>query len=920
MVNAQEWLNEKYPVSEEKSQLKEIIIGGYNEFKSNLPLTQGQAKELVGGNLNLSEYPNLEKVWILGNHLKTPLTKLELGEKLKLTQLVCVRNQLTALDLVGCPNLEEVRCWKNDLVELELSKQKKLTELSCSNNKFEKLNLINCPQLKKINCSNNQLTSLDLSGCPQLTEMWCSNNKLIKLRLGNLRKLTKLDCNNNQLNALDLSKCPQLGEIECTSNKITKLNIKGCLKLRELDYQNNPVSDSPEARQDFVSSLDFDNRPFLNNWVWKVIHPDFAKETYKGSGKTNQQIWEEKGFTYQEAQAWIPTGFKPVEYDKVKQWKDHNFTPQQFQAWKKNNLSIEFVVYLRQKGYRPDDPNIKEIITRESWRDIHPDFNYQLRKGWEQGGFDAEQTKEWINAGAETDDYGFVGCLRDVKNYGSEWVSIYKEDYQILNKRFKNYGLCRECKQPRTGDWWCQPCNVPRLEKDFDKWTSHNTQIDKFIQEHQLAATDADKFIEWIPYEQFADIEYLAKGGFGKVYKAKWIVGSASHWDTENKQWYREKDDRKSYKMIVLKSLNDSQETTSFLEEIKKHKIIDDWFNNIVPCYGISQDPQTKEYLMIMQYMPEGNLRKYLSNKKQELSLKEKISQLFHLSQGLKDIHQKNLVHRDFHSGNILKGIEKTTCLIADLGLCKPANELDKEEKIYGVMPYVAPEVLQEKPYTQASDIYSFGIIAYEILSGLSPYYDRAHDVHLALEICQGLRPQFQIKIPQLLEDLIKKCWDADPAKRPTASELEKILRDWVKEINGHEYTKFKGQFWKAEKYNQSLPDEVKFPKYRIHRGAIYTSRLLPTKEVTKLLKKLEIDLTLDEELKELAREFVRTNKKMLKGDKEAKNKIQELEKKLEAKGLSEEKIEAIIRESEADLDRQEKELQAKIIEVLPKK
>ena len=125
-----------------------------------------------------------------------------------------------------------------------------------------------------------------------------------------------------------------------------------------------------------------------------------------------------------------------------------------------------------------------------------------------------------------------------------------------------------------------------------------------------------------------------------------------------------------------------------------------------------------------MQYIPEGNLRQYLSKNNKKLSLEDKFNQLVNIARGLKDIHQKNLVHHDFHSGNILKGIEKTECLITDLGLCKPANETN-EEKIFGVLPYVAPEVLQSQPYTQAADIYSFGIIAYEILSGLPPYYDQ---------------------------------------------------------------------------------------------------------------------------------------------------------------------------------------------------
>ena len=142
--------------------------------------------------------------------------------------------------------------------------------------------------------------------------------------------------------------------------------------------------------------------------------------------------------------------------------------------------------------------------------------------------------------------------------------------------------------------------------------------------------------------------------------------------------------------------------------------------------------------------------------------MKDKLQQLLHIAQGLKDIHSKNLVHRDFHSGNILKGIEKASCLITDLGLCKPANETN-DKKIFGVLPYVAPEVLQSKPYTQAADIYSFGIVAYEMLTGIN-YYDELREkiskenITLGLRVCQGFRPEFKIKISQLLEDLISRC------------------------------------------------------------------------------------------------------------------------------------------------------------------
>ena len=131
-------------------------------------------------------------------------------------------------------------------------------------------------------------------------------------------------------------------------------------------------------------------------------------------------------------------------------------------------------------------------------------------------------------------------------------------------------------------------------------------------------------------------------------------------------------------------------------------------------------------------------------------------------------IHNNGLIYHYFHCGNIL--CDDTFSYITDLGLCKPANVKPSQsgnKKIYGVLPYVAPEVLRGKEYTQASDVYGFGIIAYEFCTGLPPYHNIAHDEFSAAKICQGLRPNSNYKIPQLISDIIKQCWDADPLKQP---------------------------------------------------------------------------------------------------------------------------------------------------------
>ena len=169
------------------------------------------------------------------------------------------------------------------------------------------------------------------------------------------------------------------------------------------------------------------------------------------------------------------------------------------------------------------------------------------------------------------------------------------------------------------------------------------------------------------------------------------------------------------------------------------------------------------------------------------------------------------------------------------------------ERKFHGVLPYVAPEVLRGKTYTQSADIYSFGILAYEILSGLPPYHNLPHDEFLALKICQGLRPKFNMKIPLLLERLIDQCLDADPLNRPTADKLASIVDNWYNEIHNNKDTEFYKQYEEAEEFNQSITSQLNTllnisSPYTTHPQAIYTSRLLNYKNLPEPQNSKEIN------------------------------------------------------------------------------
>src|SRR6266542_4730031 len=118
----------------------------------------------------------------------------------------------------------------------------------------------------------------------------------------------------------------------------------------------------------------------------------------------------------------------------------------------------------------------------------------------------------------------------------------------------------------------------------------------------------------------------------------------------------------------------------------------------IVKLYGITKDPETNDFMMVMEYANNGNLRQRLNKEFNSLGWDEKLYIIRDIIHGLCNIHEKGLTHQDFHSGNILNNTGTLNYInITDLGLCKPANEKSEKhnKNVYGVLPYVAPEVLR---------------------------------------------------------------------------------------------------------------------------------------------------------------------------------------------------------------------------------
>ena len=161
-------------------------------------------------------------------------------------------------------------------------------------------------------------------------------------------------------------------------------------------------------------------------------------------------------------------------------------------------------------------------------------------------------------------------CNRKIYGYPYYCQSCYEKETGVENNRIE-YGKCKECFQVLT-DYHGLSCTRKHFQQDFDKWTSGNEGIDKLIQDIQLtkkiSKVGGINILEWIPYDKFSDIKYIAEGGFAKVYSATWTDGRIEKWDQKSNNWKR-----LGPKKVALKVFNNSSNLSEdFINEV---------FNNI---------------------------------------------------------------------------------------------------------------------------------------------------------------------------------------------------------------------------------------------------------------------------------------------------------------------------------------------------
>ncbi|XP_060661003.1 mitogen-activated protein kinase kinase kinase 7-like isoform X2 [Drosophila nasuta] len=218
---------------------------------------------------------------------------------------------------------------------------------------------------------------------------------------------------------------------------------------------------------------------------------------------------------------------------------------------------------------------------------------------------------------------------------------------------------------------------------------------------------------------------------------------------------------------------------------------------------------------MLFEFADCGSLYSFLHESNIKITLDGKLNWMSQIAKGMEYLHDQKKVHRDLKSKNLLLCNKYRTVKICDFGTIKELATVNTEG--IGTIAYMAPEIWNEGgSYTERCDVFSFGIVFWEVMSGEKPFYDSQHMEPMALQrkINDGKRPNIddidklkKFENLNYIKLLIQKCWDKEPLMRPTMRRLVTILG-----IQPRVYSKNPHLLLEIDRLRDICEEDFKFP------------------------------------------------------------------------------------------------------------
>ena len=301
--------------------------------------------------------------------------------------------------------------------------------------------------------------------------------------------------------------------------------------------------------------------------------------------------------------------------------------------------------------------------------------------------------------------------------------------------------------------------NEPNQSTTTDaKKASSVTTVSSSSSSSSSSSTTSIAHLQTIPWHnlQLNNQDLLGHGAFGDVYRAKWLGTDVA------------------VKVLHLKKLSaelqqDFEREASIMAQCH--------FPHVVRLYGIVAESQ--HYALVMEYVNQGSLHDVLHQKDTQLPWERRWEIAIGIAKGLAYLHGRNILHRDLKSMNIL--LNEHQPKITDFGLSRIKIETNTvttlAHKPSGSIRWRAPELFKPKAkYTPACDVYSLGMILWELASRAIPFSDEKDDQMVISWIKDGEQETMPDDCPSAFAELIKACWHKNPDERPSAEALVSLL------------------------------------------------------------------------------------------------------------------------------------------------
>ncbi|KAJ1436971.1 Serine-threonine/tyrosine-protein kinase, catalytic domain [Sesbania bispinosa] len=218
-------------------------------------------------------------------------------------------------------------------------------------------------------------------------------------------------------------------------------------------------------------------------------------------------------------------------------------------------------------------------------------------------------------------------------------------------------------------------------------------------------------------------------------------------------------------------------------------KLADLHHPNVVAFYGVVLDGPGGSVATVTEYMVNGSLRNSLQKNGRNLDKRKRLLIAMDVAFGMEYLHGKNIVHFDLKSDNLLVNLRdphRPICKVGDLGLSKVKCQTLISGGVRGTLPWMAPELLNGSSslVSEKVDVFSFGIVMWELLTGEEPYADLHYGAIIGGIVNNTLRPPVPESCDPEWRLLMERCWSSEPSERPSFTEIANELRSMAAKIS----------------------------------------------------------------------------------------------------------------------------------------